>query len=139
MIDDRLGTAKAEMRISKLKRLYYWLSYHRFTGVLYGGLLFVPWLLVLVALIALAVVFAPYMLLVLYKEGKRGWLIFFAVLVGAPVALTFIHTGSQMFDAFLDFMPLLAFYFYCYLLRFSVREWISDADMAAGMLIGRDE
>lgn len=139
MINDKVGNAGAELRVAKLRRLYYWLSYHRFTGFLYGGLLIVPWVVILVALIAAAVVFAPYMLFVLYKEGKRGWLIFFAVLVGGPVALTFIHTGSHPFDVFLDFMPLLAYYFYCYLLRFSVREWISDADMASEILTSRDE
>lgn len=138
MSNDKTAKAEVEFRVSKLKRLYYWLSYQRFTGALYGGLLFVPWLLILVVLIALAVVFAPYMLFVLYKQGKRGWLIFFVFLIGVPVGMAFVSTGSEPFDAFLDFMPLLAFYFYCYLLRFSVREWISDASMAAGMLISRD-
>lgn len=139
MINDKVANAEAELRVTKLRRLYYWLSYHRFTGLLYGGLFILPWVIILAALILIAVVFTPYMLFVLYKEGKRGWLIFFAFLVGVPVALAFVSTGSPIFDAVLDFMPLLAYFFYCYLLRFSVREWISDANMAAGMLIGRDE
>lgn len=36
-------------------------------------------------------------------------------------------TGSYPFDTLLHFLPLLAFYFYCYVLRFAVGEWIRDA------------
>ena len=40
--------------------------------------------------------------------------------------LAFVPTGSDMFSTMLRFLPLLAFYFHCYALRFSVGEWISD-------------
>lgn len=138
MISDKVAEAEAELHVRKLRRLYYWLSYQRYTGVLYGGLLFVPWFIILVALIGIAAVFTPFMLFVLYKEDKKGWLIFFFILVGVPVALTFISTGSELLDQILDFAPLLAYLFYCYLLRFSVREWISDATMAGGLWMNRE-
>ena len=111
----------------QIRKLYYWLSYNRFSVLLYGGLFYLPYFLVLVALIVLAIVFAPYVLYVLYKNGKRGWLVTFAIVVGIPVLPAFLPTGSDTFDAVLRFLPLLAFYFYCYMLRFSVGDWLSDA------------
>ncbi len=74
----------------------------------------------------LAIVFGPYVLFVLYKNGKRGWLITFAVMVGIPIPFAFLSTGNIVLNAILHFLPLLTFYLYCYLLRFSVGEWISD-------------
>lgn len=139
MNNDRIAEAEAELRVGKLRRLYYWLSYHRFTGILYGGLFFIPWLIILGALIAIALVFTPFMLFVLYKEGKRGWLIFFFILVGVPAAMTFISTGSLLFDRILDFVPFLTYFFYCYLLRLSVREWISDATVSGGLWMNEEE
>ena len=41
--------------------------------------------------------------------------------------LAFVPTRSDMFSTILRFLPLLAFYFYCQVLRFSVGEWLSDA------------
>lgn len=134
-----ISRREGEMRASQLNRLYYWLSYHRFSIVLYGALYCLPWLLVFLAVVILALVFAPYMLYVLYKNGKRGWLVTFAAVVGVPIVLAFIPTGSRFFGIFLDFMPLLAFYFYCYLLRFSVGEWISDASQAAEEWVTEEE
>lgn len=100
---------------------------HRFSAIMYGGLFYIPYLLVLVALIVLAVIFAAHVLYVLCKNSKRGWLLTFGIIVGIPVALAFVPTGSDMFSTMLPFLPLLAFYFYCYALRFSVGEWTSDA------------
>jgi hypothetical protein len=71
-------------------------------------------------------VFAPYMLFVLHSNGKRGWLVTFAVMVGVPLPFAFLETGNVVLDTCLHFFPLLMFYLYCYLLRFSVREWISS-------------
>lgn len=124
------------MNLPQVRRLYYWLSYNRFSAVLYGGLFYIPYLLVLVALIVLAVVFAPYVIYVLYENGKRGWLVTFGIVVGIPVVLAFVPTGSGMFNTMLHFLPLLAFYFYCYVLRFSVGEWISDASPMGEIEIG---
>ncbi len=77
----------------------------------------------------LAVVFAPYVLWVLCKNGKTGWLVTFAVVVGIPVGLEFVHVSDVVASTVLRFLPLLTFYFFCFVLRFSVADWISDADM----------
>lgn len=41
--------------------------------------------------------------------------------------LAFLSTGNVILDTCLHFLPLLAFYLYCIVLRYSVGEWISDA------------
>jgi hypothetical protein len=117
----------------RLERLYYWLSYHRFTAFFYGGGLYLPWAVVFWILVVLAVLFAPYMLFVLYKNGKSGWLTAFPIVVGVPIGIAFVPTGSYPFDTLLHFLPLLAFYFYCFALRFSVIEWISDTSPTAAL------
>lgn len=111
---------------AQLRRLYHWLSYNRYTIFLYGGGIYLPWALILLALIVLAAVFAPYLLYVLYKNGNHGWLAAFAIMVGIPVVLAFLSTGNAILDTCLHFLPLLAFYFYCFVLRFSVSEWVGD-------------
>jgi hypothetical protein len=116
-----------EGEVGRLRRLHYWLSYNRYTIVVYGGGFFLPFGLVLGALIVLAVFFAPYLLFVLYKSGKWGWLLAFAIMVGIPLALLFVPTESTVLKTILLFLPLLSFYFYCYILRFSVGEWLSEA------------
>jgi hypothetical protein len=118
---------KPDIDLAQMRRLHYWLSYNRYSIFIYGGGFFLPAVPILLALILLAIVFAPYMLYVLYKNRKHGWLVAFAIMVGIPLPFAFLSTGSVIIDTGLHFLPLLTFYFYCYLLRFSVGEWISDA------------
>lgn len=93
---------------------------------MYGGGFFIPWELLSPLLFVLPILFAPYVLFVLYRNGKRGWLITFAVMVVIPILFAFLSTGNIVLDTGLHLLPLLTFYLYCYLLRFSVGEWISD-------------
>ncbi len=125
---------KLQLDVAQLRRLHRWLSYNRYTIFIYGGGLYllVPTLLVL---IVLAIVFAPYMLFVLYKNGKRGWLIFFGVLVGIPTVLAFSSTDNIVLSTLLHYLPLLTFYFYCFLLRLSVDDWVSDSSSVVQSLI----
>ncbi|HEY9166744.1 MAG TPA: hypothetical protein VIS48_11340 [Candidatus Kryptonia bacterium] len=127
-----------------MSRLHYWLSYNRYTILLYGGGfviprgVFIP--VSIIILTILAVTFAPYMLYVLYKNHNRGWIISFVVVVGIPTVLAFLSTGNVILDTGLHYLPLLMFYAYCFVLRLAVGEWISDAS-AVGELwtVHRDD
>lgn len=121
------NNSSSEIDLGQVRRLHQWLSSNRFTIFIYGALFILPTGIVLAILILLAVLFAPYMLFVLYRNGKRGWLIFFAVIVGIPIALAFLSTGNPGMDTALHFLPLLTFYLYCFILHYTVDEWISDA------------
>ena len=72
-----------------------------------------------------AFTFAPYVLWMLYKEKRFGWLAFFALLVGVPTVGAFVADGAAA--AFWDGAALVAFYFYCLLLKHAVGQWVDEA------------
>lgn len=73
-----------------------------------------------------AIIFTPFMLYVLYKEKKNGWIIFFVILVVIPFILsTILHfTVTFIFPWYL--IVLVLFYFYCFLLRMEVNNWMRE-------------
>ena len=118
--------SKSQTNLSQLRRLYRLLVYKRLTIFIYG----LSWLgpiIVALILAILAILFAPYVIFMLYENGKRGWLLAFAIVVGIPIGLLFLPTNVYMVRIILLYQPLLAFYFYCFVLRYSVADWISDA------------
>jgi hypothetical protein len=78
----------------------------------------------------MAILFTPYMLFVLARNGKRTWIISFVFVVGIPIELTFINTGYAVYDFALLCLPLATFYTYCVILRYTVADWISDESLA---------
>jgi len=73
-----------------------------------------------------AIIFTPFMLYVLYKENKNGWIVFFIILVVIPFILsTILHfTVTFIFPWYL--IVLVIFYFYCFLLRLEVNNWMRE-------------
>ncbi len=90
--------ASNEVDMSQIRTLHKWLSYNRYTIFGYGGGVYLPWGLILFVMTILAVVFAPYMIYVLYRNGKRGWVVFFGVIVGIPLIFAFLHTGNDVLN-----------------------------------------
>jgi hypothetical protein len=81
---------------------------------------------VLYLAIIAAILFAPFMLYVLFKEKRYGWIIFFIIIVLLPLlidVLFFYHTNVYLI---LLFIPLALFYFYCFLLRITIRDWMQE-------------
>lgn len=72
----------------------------------------------------LAGIFVPYMIYVLLKEGRHAWIILFNVLVILPLLLILVFIPSY-FTIFVLF-SLAMFYFYCFMLRMAVNEWIRE-------------
>jgi len=122
------GTDKPASPIPDLRvrRLYHWLSYHRLTLFIYGAAFVYPPEWILWVLTIVAVIFAPYMIFVLHEQGKRGWLVLLAVMVGLPICLTFVPFNIAQLHIVVLFLPLGMFYLYCVMLRWTVAEWISD-------------
>ncbi len=128
-MNDTDGNPNSESNLARLRRLHYWLSYNRYTILIYGGGFYLSAGILMALLIPLAIIFAPYVLYVLFRNHKYGWLVFFAVLVGIPTGLAFLSTGNFVLDTGLHFLPLLTFYLYCFLLRLAVDDWISDVSV----------
>lgn len=108
-----------QFNTDNLNRLSKILNYQLSATVLfllwYGGILTLG--IVTIA----AILFSPYMLYLLYLEKKNGWIIFFVVLVLLP---TIAITLSSILE--LLFIPLALAYFYYFLLKFVVRDWIQE-------------
>lgn len=81
------------------------------------------WIALPLVIIA-ALLFTPYMLYILFREGRFGWIAVFFIIVILPFIL-FYYFGkdSYAFEGLL-LIPLIFFYFYCLVVRLSVNGWI---------------
>ena len=113
--------------LSRLSRI---LNYQLTLGLLVVGylLLFFSFgvFFIIVIFTLASILFSPYLLFVLIREHKIGWIYFFIIIVVVPILVTFIFYYFNENLSPLLFLPLLLFYFYCFLLRFSVNEWIKE-------------
>lgn len=107
-----------------MKKLYYFLNFELSTSTLLLFASLGPLFIVIMMLTSL--LFAPYMLYVLYKDEKYGWIITFSMFVVIPTLLNFSQINSMMFKSSLNYIVLGMFYFYCFLLRFSVKDWLEE-------------
>ena len=108
---------------SLLVKLKYYLNYE-----LSSTLLFILWYspFTLIVVSILAIVFAPFMIYVLYKTGKKGWLIFFTIMIILPPVSFVIFAGFNFYLMVLLYVELGLFYFYCVILRFVVNDWVEE-------------
>jgi hypothetical protein len=78
--------------------------------------------LILVSIIALP--FSLYMLFVLYRYEKKGWIIGFVVWMGISFIPFFFLPNNNLLLIALKFSPLLFFVFYTIVLKEKVGEWL---------------
>ncbi|MCJ7554356.1 MAG: hypothetical protein MUO34_10785 [Ignavibacteriaceae bacterium] len=114
-----------------LRRLRQILNYELSASVLFF-LSFFNAIALIIAGIA-AVVFAPYMIYVLLKENKRSWIIIFTVLIIFPLLFSQI-LFREYFTVFL-LISMAMFYFYCFMLRMAVSDWIKDSQWKITFLL----
>ncbi|MCX6151751.1 MAG: hypothetical protein NTX22_14605 [Ignavibacteriales bacterium] len=107
-----------------LQNLQRWLNYELSSSVL----LFLWWFGSLAGflMVAAAIIFTPFMLFVLYKERKFGWITTFILMISIPLSLNLITVKDPTFTFIKMLLPLASFYFYCFILRFSVNDWVSE-------------
>jgi len=79
---------------------------------------FIPILIPLLFLAA--IIFTPYIVYVLFKEERNGWLLTFILMVLLPVVLLLV----LVYQYFV--LTLLPFYLYCFLLRFEAKSWLTE-------------
>ncbi|NGP75715.1 hypothetical protein G3570_03670 [Balneolaceae bacterium YR4-1] len=74
------------------------------------------------------VVFTPYMLYVLAKEKRYGWIVFFMLFVALPGIASYylfswngvLSTGSSGGGMLAGAIPMALYLFYCYFLKLSI-------------------
>ncbi len=120
-----------DLSSENLRRLAQFLNYELSASVLFF-LSFFNAIALIIAGIA-AVVFAPYMIYVLFKENKRSWIIIFTVLIIFPLLFSLI-LFREYFTIFL-LISMAIFYFYCFMLRIAVSDWVKDSQWKITFLL----
>lgn len=83
--------------------------------------------LILKIIIAVCIVFVPYMLYVLYLHNKKGWIAGFFILMALSFTPTFfINIESAVAGYLMNLLPLLTFLIFCWALNLKAGEWIIE-------------
>jgi hypothetical protein len=70
-----------------------------------------------------AVAFAVFMMIVLYRERRLGWIAAFPIVVLLPTVGINMADIPQAYKSALGLLPLVFFYIYCFSLKLSIPEW----------------
>lgn len=110
--------------IDSVRRLRAILWFELSTGVLF--ILYSLGPLAIALIIIASLLFTPYMLYVLFKEKRYGWItIFFFMVVLPYIIILLIFYDFILLTAWL-LVPVILFYFYCFLLKYSVEDWLKE-------------
>lgn len=117
-----------------LDRLALFLNYELSASLLFF-FSFVVWIFIFIAILV-AGVFIPYMIYVLLKEGRHGWIIFFNVMILTPLLTSILFLPSY-FSIFM-LISVALFYCYCFFLRMAVGEWIRERNWRMQLMEQRE-
>lgn len=77
-------------------------------------------------IIGAAVLFTPFLFYVLINEKRYGWItIFFFMVVLPYIIILLIFYDFVLLGAWL-LLPIILFYFYCFILKYSIADWLKD-------------
>ncbi len=86
-----------------------------------------------------AILFTPYMMYVLIKEKRYGWIVIFFFMVVLPYLIVlFINFDNILLTAWL-LLPIVLFYLYCFLLKYSVDNWMREYNWEQQLVEQRKE
>ena len=112
--------------LPRLQRLHHWLTLEGWAGVSGAAAFWLPYGLVAAGLGIAAVAFTPYLVVTLWRLGRRGWLAAFAGVVGGAVAVAGAWSGA--WAGVVGLLPLLVFYGYTWVLKLAVAEWVRETE-----------
>lgn len=72
------------------------------------------------------VLFTPYFIYILFKEKRYGWLVTYILFVVLPGITTVLIIHGGIFEALWMPLLMLPFYLFCFFIKFSVEEWITE-------------
>lgn len=86
------------------------------------------------------VLVTPFIFYVLYREKRFGWLASYFIMVIIPVSLFFIiFQDSLEYMIWMPFYYMVPFYFYSFIIKFSVDEWIREYNWNQELIEQRKE
>lgn len=107
-----------------MRKLKYILDYQLSSSLLM--FLSAMWPILLLFAFVASMLFTPYMLNVLYKEKKYGWIISFFVYNVLLTSINFLPTVPSIAKGAVNLIVLASFYLYCTVLRYEVVDWIKE-------------
>lgn len=90
-------------------------------------------------IIIAAILFTPYMLYVLFKERKYGWIVMFFLVVVLPYPILYLIIGDYILLSGWMLLPIIPFYFYCFIIKFSVEDWLREYSWEQKLIEQRKE
>jgi len=101
-------------------------------GVLFFSIVFFFYMnlvwLISILIIALAIPFSLYMMIVLYRYDKKGWIYGFILLMVISFLPMFVFSGEHLLFIALKFAPLLMFILYNMALKIKAGEWLIERE-----------
>jgi len=98
----------------------------RRTGGFLGDM-FDPFTRILIIIItSTAFIFIPYILFVLIKENRKGWIAFLIIIVLFPVLFISMIFHLSIFYNMAALFPIFLYTLFCYLLKSQISEWLSE-------------
>ena len=110
----------------KLNNLHYWITYSGLSCALIAIVALFSLDITLIGMIIVAVGFSVYIIQSLIRLEKKGWVIGYAIFIGIPSILALILSQSEIIGLSIWFFPLVMFYIYCWILRYTITEWLTD-------------
>ena len=117
----------------------------RFRAILYfelsTALIFILnfWPINLYVIVGAAILFTPYILYVLFKEKKYGWIVIFFLMVVLPYPVIYLIIGEYILLTAWLLLPVIPFYLYCFLIKFSVDDWLREYNWEQQLIEQRKE
>ncbi|MCD6329302.1 MAG: hypothetical protein J7M10_02940 [Candidatus Cloacimonetes bacterium] len=109
-------------------RLHHTLTYAGSSVVLYVGYPIIGYFIVSIILTVTAIIYTPYLIKTLIELKKWKWIITFGIMVVVPAILIYMITYKSIYRSVFSFIPLLMFYIFCWILRFSIPGWIEKIE-----------
>jgi hypothetical protein len=107
-----------------LEKLSRYLNYELSSSVLL--FLNYAWGFTFILAVIAAAVFVPFMLYVFVKCRKIAWMVAFIIVVAVPFTICTIFSLKSVYSSVLMFIALGFFYFYCFMLKFPVKDQLEE-------------
>jgi len=120
-----------------LDRLALILNFEIATG--FGYLFYFLYEILIMVFAIAALLLTPFMLFVLFKIKKFGWIVFFFLITGIPLVLSFIVSQVLWWPQVFLYSSILGFYFYCFLLRVVVNDDLKNIVAKENLYYQKDE
>ncbi|MDT3697367.1 MAG: hypothetical protein ROY99_13370 [Ignavibacterium sp.] len=82
--------------------------------------------ILIIIIASTAVIFIPYILYVLIKENRKGWISFLIIIVVIPFLFVSLIFQISVFYNMAASVPVYLYALYCYLLKAQISEWLTE-------------